>query len=274
MDWTAVIERNREALRRVLAALMAMAGLSSDNRQASAAGRPSPIAATLPAISTAPFFGCCAGRGRRPAAGHPRRARDRRRAAAAIARGRAKGRRVAAPAVPAAVRHAAARRPAARAHHHAAHFAARHHPPAAGAPRADAVRSARRDPPCPQARRARRGPRRPAAPCAMLRTLAGDARIGTRRRALPPRLAAAPRPPAGPPVARCAVARRPRHPRHRSRPRAPGARTRRYVMTAPAFRPPSSTARPATGRGDDGVRLEMAGGTRRSQADNSHNTGS
>lgn len=48
MDWTAVIERNREALRRVLAALMAMAGLSSDNRQASAAGRPSPIAATLP----------------------------------------------------------------------------------------------------------------------------------------------------------------------------------------------------------------------------------
>ena len=56
MDWNAAIEKNREALKRVLAMLVAMAGL---------AGCPD---FTSPAISTAPCSACCVRR-RRPCGG-------------------------------------------------------------------------------------------------------------------------------------------------------------------------------------------------------------
>ena len=49
MDWNAAIEKNREALKRVLAMLVAMAGLDG--------GRPD---SPCRAISTAPCSACCA----------------------------------------------------------------------------------------------------------------------------------------------------------------------------------------------------------------------
>lgn len=47
MDWNAAIEKNREALKRVLAMLVAMAGLRA-------------LHPPCRAISTAPCSGCCA----------------------------------------------------------------------------------------------------------------------------------------------------------------------------------------------------------------------
>ncbi len=48
MDWTMAIERNREALKRVLAGLLVMARLTGGNRAVPGAGYPLPTASTLP----------------------------------------------------------------------------------------------------------------------------------------------------------------------------------------------------------------------------------
>ncbi len=62
MDWNAAIEKNREALKRILAALVAMAGLADGG------------AGTLPRHLHPPCSGCCVGRSRHAAAGHRGRA--------------------------------------------------------------------------------------------------------------------------------------------------------------------------------------------------------
>ena len=63
MDWNLAIERNREALKRILAMLVAMAGLTGGPHPAGA-GRPSLPKASLDgpcrAISTARSCACCA----------------------------------------------------------------------------------------------------------------------------------------------------------------------------------------------------------------------
>ena len=71
MDWNAAIEKNREALKRVLAMLVAMAGLDG--------GRPTTLAAPSPPRRARP---AAPGRSRGAAADHRGRARDRRRLAA------------------------------------------------------------------------------------------------------------------------------------------------------------------------------------------------
>lgn len=70
MDWNVAIERNREALRRVLAALVAMAGLGQSAIGSRVRRRPPtalpiarcrlPTAALCPVISTARSCACCA----------------------------------------------------------------------------------------------------------------------------------------------------------------------------------------------------------------------